>query len=285
MTSPAGNDEVTVTSIPQNRKIVQGEGPAGEDGIYLEGEIYGQKLTMLLDTGSSVSLMSIETWRRLKGPNMKLQTTEVKLKGVGGQPVATIGRKEIPITIGRTRVLQEVIVGACQDGMILGIDFLSRHVSRLNFPDLKIHIGNEEIEMTYYNKLTERCRVLTYKTEIIPARSEKIIPVWPGAPRITGGILVDDPVLTNSDSGWLVAHALVEVKAGVLPARIINLTGNNLVFKEGSYVGYLESYPEPIPEAQPVRRTAVEDTDWTGYQRLRELAERATVDMARRKKA
>ena len=93
----------------------------------------------------------------------------------------------------------------------------------------------EEIEMTYYNKLTERCRVLTYKTEIIPARSEKIIPVWPGAPRITGGILVDDPVLTNSDSGWLVAHALVEVKAGVLPARIINLTGNNLVFKEGSY--------------------------------------------------
>jgi hypothetical protein len=284
VTSSAGNGEVRELSSPQHRKVIMNRGPAGEDGIYIQGEVYGQILTMLIDTGSTVSILNIEAWQRLKQPGMKLQPHGTNICGVGGDQLATWGKREIPIKIGQANILQEMVVGACTDGVILGMDFLRQHVSRLDFPRLTMTIGEEDIDILYYNKPPEKSRVIAAGDLIVPARSEKLVTACVGAARMTEGLLTDDPTLTAADRGWIPAHALVTVRGGRVPVRIINVAETDLHLKKGSYLGYLESSGEIIPQSQPARRANSEEVDWTGYHKLRDLAERTTVGMDRQQK-
>ena len=68
--------------------------------MYVAGEVMNQEMNMLIDTGSSVSMMSMNTWKRLKLPGMKLRKTSNTLMSVGGTVVQTYGRREIVIEIG-----------------------------------------------------------------------------------------------------------------------------------------------------------------------------------------
>jgi hypothetical protein len=156
-------------------------------GIYIQGEVYGQTFTMLVDTGSTVSILSIDARKRLKEPGMKLQLHNTNLFGLGGDHLATWGKRDIPIKIGRASILQEMIVGACTDGVILGMEFLRQHVTQPDFPSLTMTIDKEEIDIFYYIKPPppEKSRVIAESDMIIPAQSEKLMTACVGAARIT----------------------------------------------------------------------------------------------------
>ena len=126
------------------RKIVRSKGPRGEDGIYVAGEVMGQELNMMIDTGSSVSIMSLDMWNQLKLPGMKMRKTTNTLTNVEGAVMQTYCRREIVIWIGKVQLAHDLEIGDCQDGIILGMDFIKIQVLEMNFEDLTIKIGGSK---------------------------------------------------------------------------------------------------------------------------------------------
>ena len=115
--------------------------------MYILGEVMGQELNMLIDTGSSVSMMSLDTWKRLKLPGMKLRKTLNTLMSVGGTVVQTYGRRVIVIGVGGVQLAHDFEIGDCHEGIILGMDFIKGQVSEMNFENLTMMIGEKQMEL------------------------------------------------------------------------------------------------------------------------------------------
>ena len=87
---------------------------------------------MLIDTGSTVSMMNLPTWNRLKQNGMKLRASTTKLIAVNGGAFKSHRRRDIPVQIGNFQRFQDMEIGDCQDEVILGIDFLKKHVTAMD---------------------------------------------------------------------------------------------------------------------------------------------------------
>lgn len=67
-----------------------------EPSIMVPVKVNGEKFSMDLDTGASVSIMSEETWRR-RFPNVALQESQIKLKTYIGEALEIIGRARVEV--------------------------------------------------------------------------------------------------------------------------------------------------------------------------------------------
>jgi hypothetical protein len=128
---------------------------------------------MLVDTGSTVSIVKYETWKRIKRPGMDLRRSPVQLSGVDGGTFKSYGRRDIPITIGDVVVMQNVEVGDCQDDVILGMDFLKAHSTGIDFGRPSLMIGDEEVELTFYQPEPGKARVEATHDVVVATVTER----------------------------------------------------------------------------------------------------------------
>ena len=128
-----------------------GLGPRGESGVYVLGDIFGEKIHMVVDTGSTICMISLMVWNRVKRSGMTLRTTTTKLWTVDGSVARSYGRRILPLTIGGVTKKQMVEVTDCQYEFILGMNFMRAHVDGLNFKALRMKMASQDVEMTLVN--------------------------------------------------------------------------------------------------------------------------------------
>jgi len=105
------------------------------------GEIGGVPTKMIIDSGSTMSLIHQTTLSQLKGTFTKLETPHLHLVTASGDPFPITAHLLLPVVIGETSVLHNfVVIDSLVVPVILGVDFLQTHGVMLDFSTTPVKI-------------------------------------------------------------------------------------------------------------------------------------------------
>ncbi len=112
--------------------------------------VEGIKTLALIDTGASVSMMGRPLYHKVQQVSqMRLETQDTpRLKGVGGNPVPTLGHADVQVGIGDGVYKATLVVSARRErsNFIIGADFLAAHNCDLSLLQKLFTIGKQEIQ-------------------------------------------------------------------------------------------------------------------------------------------
>ncbi|ETO85552.1 hypothetical protein F444_00789 [Phytophthora nicotianae P1976] len=155
------NDDEFV--FPDRQDIERSEPQAPlepEDPVEFElrsGERYGWT-PVLLDTGATVSMMSLNLARRLK---LKLSShKQIRVSGLGGVPTYISTSARVKLTLGpRVVYILELWVANIGEGVdvLLGMDFMFSAGVRLGIREGLVRLPNEE-NLLMYDKTIKRLK-------------------------------------------------------------------------------------------------------------------------------
>ena len=98
------------------------------NGLYLPGRIEGNRVSFLVDTGSGVSILAAQTWRKWGGAEGELTRYWGRLCSVEGRALQCLGRTRLTVTLGTRAIKWNFIVAEIGDDEgILGNDFAMAH--------------------------------------------------------------------------------------------------------------------------------------------------------------
>ena len=129
----------------------------------LTGELAGERMEMMLDSGLAVSLVIKEEANKLQGKLANIPIPQVKLITASGEPLQITGCVQAPLGISQLNVIHQfLIVDKLVAPVILGLDFLQQHNLVLNFASRPVTI----------NTFTQR---VNQKLETIPDDLQPIV--------------------------------------------------------------------------------------------------------------
>ena len=215
-------------------------------GIYIPTTIGNQEIFMLLDTGATVSILSLRTYQALPQDSLPdLSPPDTGIFTANGQPVDVKGRLCVSLAIGAQTLQHMFYVADIESEVILGLDFLDSHECTLNVAGQTLVYHGQEIPL-YLNARSNpsSCRLIMQETLTVPKCSEMIIP----------GCLADtlDAMPTGSLSlvetmpdfaekhKLIVATSLNRVQARGMPVRVLNPGEEPIVLYKGTTLAHLE---------------------------------------------
>jgi hypothetical protein len=148
------------------------------DGWMLPVCIEGVYTAALIDTGSSVSLMSPRIYElmKLKGRGT-FRKTRRRISTVGNESFTPIGQMEVQMEVANQKwpinmlVMTDRSVTEC----LLGLDFINAYNCDMSLRNGTFNIGNHQVPMIR-ESVWDRCaRVKLTEDVRIPARSETIL--------------------------------------------------------------------------------------------------------------
>mgnify|MGYP002259883024 CR=1 FL=1 len=141
--------------------------PNKHNGIYVTGRVDGIAVNFLVDTGSSVTIISTQTYDRIneKCPDNGLEPVDFPLAGVDGFDLDALGKTTRCITLGNTGRRQQIVVANVSTDGILGIDFLRQNRCEVCLVRQVLRMDGEEILCWSGDERQNVCRVEIKKTE------------------------------------------------------------------------------------------------------------------------
>lgn len=94
--------------------------------LYLSTYVGGERVTFLLDTGSSISLLNIDMYKSISRDNPEkypLQESHVQFETVSGEVITSLGTVMLDLKVGNHIFSQKTIVADIPQTVMLGIDF------------------------------------------------------------------------------------------------------------------------------------------------------------------
>ena len=251
--------------------------------MCIQGEIQREVFQMIVDTGSTITLMNKSTWLRLKSPGEKLKKSSLRLSTMDGTETASHGSREFVIRVAGIDFRQKIEVTDCEDPVVLGMDFIKKNVQAMDFERLLMRICSREIPMTLYQEPEKTTRIVAAEGAEVPAASELIIHGTDTEGRITEGLLEMEQHPT-AERPWLVARALVRKMNNRIPVRVINPLNEPIQIRPGAYLGTVHpsSGYTVVPTAETSRRVQAyeeEEKNWMEFDKLRQLGETAGIDL------
>ena len=130
-----GKAHETITVSPKS--------PVG--GFRLEGAINDLTVLLLIDTGTSVTLLRKDAWDRVSwashGPCQLLTCPALGLVGANGSPLLTFGSTLVELELnGAVLPVDVVVVSPLTSEGILGLDFLKKQKAAID-------LGSEQIQL------------------------------------------------------------------------------------------------------------------------------------------
>ncbi|KAI4887649.1 hypothetical protein NFI96_026195 [Prochilodus magdalenae] len=221
---------------------------------YVKGVIEGTVVPMLIDSGSSVSLISAEL--RMSIPALRsrpLKKDYVAARAVNGQMLDTLGTISIVFCLGSDswqhtfHVLRETT-----QAVLLGWDFLVKNHALLDITHARLQLWGANIP----KDLTPVCCNVSIATAMtLPSLSEVMVPVNVCPPGPSGAYSSDfvgylEPNIPDT-TNLVVAHTVTSVKNGLTCARLLNPTKNDIVLQQGTHLGEFYSVDESDLESLP----------------------------------
>ena len=238
---------------------------------------------MVIDTGSTVTMMNQQTWNRLKRTGMWLKKTTMRLFTVDGTETRSYGNQTFPIKVRGMELRQRMEVTDCEDDIVLGMDFINNFVKVIDIENLQLHIGAVKVPINLYEESTPLIRVIAARDTTIPARSEMVLDGSTDHWRTIEGVVEMDQQPTEKRP-WLIARTLVKIEGGRAPVRVINVLPEPVNIKAGAHLAVIQvlnAETKVIPFQKKIRQvTKSRTTDqWKNYQQLKELSTSAGREM------
>lgn len=196
-----------------------------EEGYFIYAKFDKCFISMLVDTGASVSILSkkqFDSW------DMKCEIIPVRLNLLTATSESSpfYGKVNLKVLIGKCFYEHEFLLADIKDDGILGMDFLTKHKCDVLLSREYLLLNREKIPCFYKkgDNQVSCCRIVVSEKVIIPPESEIIVPgkVIDGIDRNSVGIL-EPYEYFEVKKGILVSRTAVDLNKDFVPIRMANL--------------------------------------------------------------
>ena len=260
--------------------------PESKLEIWVPAHVHGESASMLLDTGTSHTIVTFEMYIRIpESRRPRLDPPNVILRQAAGSEVNVWGRLNVDILVGRRAAKICVVVAQVTNNM-LGMDFLRATRPKLDFDSLQLQWSDSVVQCGSTRGDVTPPRLLAANDMEIPPGYSAVVSAVVSGMRSQGALGVVEP-LGKSDllkRGLLVARCVVKSQDGVVPVTVANVGDRPRTIAHGTTLGKIMTIDED--EVCETRHLNVEpgaEKDGTTLGEmpiyLEELARRSTEDM------
>ncbi|CAC5375367.1 unnamed protein product [Mytilus coruscus] len=169
------------TSVPHwlVRPGTSGKFTVTDNGFYTKGYLQNLPLTILIDNGSTSSILNYKIYRQLDDvlKNAIQEPSTYKLFDVNGNPLCSYGTLKQKLTLGTADFNTEFLVCNIKQDAILGQDFLLDHKDKIDYKRQILSTKDTDIRCWIGGEANAICRVIAKETLTLPGKSKMLIPV------------------------------------------------------------------------------------------------------------
>ncbi len=142
--------------------------------ITVSGFLYKTPVTMLVDTGSAVTIVGEHIWKRACGDRHIDEAPTSPIVTANGDPLALLGRSEVSLTIGGLVVRYPVLIAKnLVQECILGADFLECFKCIVNIDQRILTVSGTAVPMELTRTGSPAtCHVVCAETVTVPGRNQ-----------------------------------------------------------------------------------------------------------------
>ena len=140
----------------------------GEGSLYANLRVNGSMRKCLIDCGSEVSLIPVRVTEGLQ----RRESSRVLL-AANNTPISMLGEVDVDIRVAGRILPTTFLVSDQIDSTILGLDWLSRHLCRIDFESDILHVEDKRVQL-HRSTQGDFCRRIMVAQDVeIPPNSEK----------------------------------------------------------------------------------------------------------------
>ena len=209
-------------------------------GLYLDCKVNSVPSEFLVDTGATLSILSIKAWDVLsQNSSMMLQPFQSEVYTASGNPIDVKGKVQVMVDVNGIQCLTEMVVADIDVDGILGLDFLKKNNCTLDMNRDILTVKGRTCKLSVDGKIG--CyRISVSETVSIPSMSEVIIEGKVNvSPFQSSKLGIIEPNEKSFMAGkGMVAKALVETRDKV-PVRIVNFGQEDATLFPGTHIANL----------------------------------------------
>ena len=208
--------------------------------MYVEVQLRGALVSMLIDTGASHTILSSTEYMSLadgKRPRLEPATTHISL--ADGSLVDIWGTCWIELKVGGVSQSLNVIVADVRMPGVIGMDFLLATGGSIDFSSLQLKLQGEGIRCKHESTEMRCARLIATDSISIPAGHEIVVSTefkqnWPG----DLGLVEPFEQCDFGSRGVLVAHSIADPDNSTksLPVKLCNLGTDTIVINKGTAI-------------------------------------------------
>ena len=228
--------------------------------IFTDGEIGGEPLSMLVDTGSAVTLIHSRVWKKLQ-PKYGCLEEAPRVVAANGLPLKILGQVLVDVRVASVHASHRVLVADdISHDCLLGVDFLGANNFTIEVGNNRLSSRDNNSSVPLYLKAQPVvCCVSLAETVIVPARHEMLIPAKVSAldkkTPVNIGPGVVEPNLTFKRKPELaLARSIVQPQGDRIAVRVVNMSPQPITLYKNSKVANLH----PLNEGEEVSTECME---------------------------
>ena len=216
----------------------------------------------MLDTGSTVSVISDKMWRKSGTIRGDLRPVCGSLTTANASAITILGETDMPIRIGVSDVNFPMIVAHnISHDCLIGTDFFRKYCCNIKYDTGTFTIQGSEVPIRYEKQPPTVCKITIQSTTTVPPGTEvttegKLVSGYErnyGSPGI-----IEEARGIRKKKSICVARTLVVPKDGTALIRLANFTDREINLQESETVGQI--YPLNHTQAM-VHSLACEESD------------------------
>eukprot|EP00731_Ephydatia_muelleri_P033154 Em0025g110a len=196
---------------------------------FKQGAVEGYTTHMLVDTGSSVTLLHENVWKAAVRGQKQLSPAKYPVMAVNGESLVLSGQGDVLLKVGEhVGVHSVLVVKEMTQECLLGTDFLERHNCVIDLGQRTLTIAGHVTPVPLFSgDCACTCHVLVKETVVIPAYHQVQLPVdlasdedFPGHV----GLFEPKTDFAEDHGGVMVAHSVSPTYGGKTTIQLINPT-------------------------------------------------------------
>ena len=205
---------------------------------YVNGKIGHVRLNFLIDTGSSISVISEKTFGKICQDTTVLYDTDLKVHTANGSLLKLKGACTLQMQLDHIIFSQEFIVANIAEPGILGMSFLDqveadikikKKTLKTNKGKIKLHKQGQEV----------CCRIKMCENVTIPPQSESYVKAY--TPNICSTHLnIVEPTNKHIQRGLFVGKTLVDTSQSQMTISVLNVSTKSVRLKENTSLGTIQ---------------------------------------------
>lgn len=239
-----GSKENLLGSINRYSRVSQVSTEENVDnGLYVRGHINGTQINFLIDSGSTVTLISKQMFDRLGIVSLSVRNKNMSIQGVDGSDIKIYGREQFQIKLGHKKIEHPVIVCNITTDGIIGQDFILKHARHLDFDTLQLILRSGECVQCYACREIDRvCRVIVREGIEIPPQSYTCVRVEiPDNGQLPAIGYVENDKAEDMLKSLHVVEGLVDTHGSNIGIGVVNRSEESIFLHQGKEVASCKS--------------------------------------------
>ncbi|CAG2221022.1 unnamed protein product [Mytilus edulis] len=216
-----------------------------DNGFYTKGYLQNLPLTILIDNGSTSSILNYKIYRQLADvlKNAILEPSTYKLFDVNGNPLCSYGTLKQKLTLGTADFNTEFLVCDIKQDAILGQDFLLDHIDKIDYKRQILSTKDTDIRCWIGGEANAICRVIVNETVTLPGKSKMLLPVIIENAEHLGPLGYVDKT-QKKETEHIITRGILDPHQEDIRVQLINFREEPITVHAKEQIGVCESYYE-----------------------------------------